>query len=220
MRRQKRIQAKREQRGVERKEQLTNLGVLILAMLAPDRTWLPHFMAQFELTAERAEFEDALCAQFLGMADDAIANALTPETLEGKAQLRRAHNFVTQVRLKTWVEEQNNEKIVPPSIGDAIRKREELMVELTADDEDGTPAFSTKSAARYRWMRRFRNKWRAKMRKPQEREQVPLETARVKVNAGKLYYLRKKQHPKGLPWAVDFLAPKTVPPGLDFEASR
>jgi len=141
---------------------------------------MPKFLEERKVSDASDDFTERVCANFLHAPEEELTALLCPSSEEGARRLQRARSFSTQYNLKTWVETQNRTKSVAPTIGDCIQRRDHMSKEL---DVAGTPierAFSLGSAASYRWLRRFKRKWKASLQQCGAREHVPLEEVRKK----------------------------------------
>ena len=179
-RREKRSAQKKNDRRDEKAKAVHEIALVVVAIMAPDCSWLADFVAQHDEGAEMGMTEDSLCEDYLKMTTTEVADLLSPATQRGLKLLRSARKFTTAFRMKHWVETQNVTKGLAPSIGDTIQMRQEL----TASQEVGDCSedlFSSTASATYKFMQRFSRKWGVCMRKPGGREYVPLELARKKV---------------------------------------
>ena len=103
----------------------------------------------------------------------------TPPDRQGKARLREARAFMTEQQLHAWVAHQNESHGVAPTVGDALRRRDELAA-AHVQEMGRAPLWSVGKSASYKWAASFRRRWRLGLRHPHAREAVPLETARQK----------------------------------------
>ena len=128
---------------------------------------------------ELAAFDQEVCNRFLGLSVDDVNAVRDPPDQQGRARLREALAFITEQQLHAWVADQNECHGIAPTIGDTLRRPDELAA--THIQEMGqTPLWSVATSARYKWAASFRRRWRLGLRKPHAREAVPLETARQK----------------------------------------
>ena len=179
-RRVKRGQQKLEHRQKEHTKRHVDLGVATMAMLAPDTGWIPKFVRETGVAHSTEEFTEQVCQKFVLAPEEELTAILDPQTDKEARRLRRLRSFSTDYQLKNWVATQNTEKSVAPTIGDCIQRRDQLSKDLKLTARPSGGDFSLGSAATYKWLRRFRRRWKASMQQCGAREFVPLEETRKK----------------------------------------
>ena len=181
VRRQKRASKKKKDKECIKLGRNLDLGVATLGMLAPDLGWIPKFVEEASVGESAEEFTERVCEKFLHSSDAELTALLSAGESSERRQLQRARSFSTQYNLKTWVLDQNKSKCVAPTIGDCIQRRDELSKRLDfTDSAADNPAFSLGASAGYKWLNRFKRKWKASMQQCGAREHVPVEQTRKK----------------------------------------
>ena len=128
---------------------------------------------------ELAAFDDEVCSIFEGLSVEDMNAMRDPPDRQGKARLREAQAFITEQQLHAWVAHQNECHGVAPTVGDTLRRRDELAA-AHVQEMGRAPLWSVATSARYKWAAKFRRRWRVGLRNPKAREAVPLEAARQK----------------------------------------
>ena len=103
-----------------------------------------------------------------------------PTDQQGKIRLRDAQAFIAEHQLQAWVATHNERHGLAPTVGDALKHRDELAAAAQVEEMQQPPMWSVAGSARYKWSARFRKRWRLGLKKPHVREAVPLEIARQK----------------------------------------
>jgi len=185
-RRLKRQRVKQDHRSAQAEHNIIDIAVVILAVAAPDLTCVPEFLTQWKKSSQPDidDFMDNICKKYVALTDVELSERLDPHSQRSKSLLRQAEAFATKFRLHVWVEKMNQQKGIAPSISDALQQRQEFTtaLELSRTDLSQNSKYSTRAAAGYKWVRRFKRKWRLRSHQAGAREHVPLEDARKKVS--------------------------------------
>ena len=172
----------RQQRELAATRRRVQQATTILVLHDSDRSWLPAFMRKHGMSGvgeELAAFDQEVCNSFLRMSVDDVNAVRDPPDQQGRTRLREALAFITEQQLHAWVADQNESRGIAPTVGDTLKRRDELAAAHT-EEMGRPPLWSVAASARYKWGTSFRRRWRLGLRKPHAREAVPLETARQK----------------------------------------
>ena len=172
----------REQRELSAARRRLQQAVTILVVHDSARSWLPAFMRKHGMSGvgeELEAFDQEVCNSFLGLSVDDVNAIRDPPDQQGRTRLREALAFITEQQLHAWVADQNERQGIAPTVGDTLKRRDELAA-AHSEEMGRPPLWSVDASARYKWSRSFRRRWRLGLRKPHAREAVPLETARQK----------------------------------------
>ena len=129
---------------------------------------------------ELSAFDEEVVDHFLALSFEDMNAMRTPTDQQGKIRLRDAQAFITEHQLQAWVATHNERHGLAPTVGDALKHRDELAAAAQVEDMQQPPIWSVASSARYKWSARFRKRWRLGLKKPHARESVPLGIARQK----------------------------------------
>ena len=130
------------------------IGALRWPDLAPALVFL--LRARPELEPQRAELLARLEREQAETTAEARALALSaPASNTERARLRRAHAWLQEAALHSWVRELNFDKRIAPvarlALSEATRLRRETP--------DAMPALPAGSRSRHQWLRRWRRRW-------------------------------------------------------------
>ena len=173
----------RRQHELSARRRLVEQAVVILLLHEIDRWWLPAFMRKHgmrDVDEELSALDEEVVNHFLALSLEDMNAMHAPTDQTGKTRLRAAQAFIMEHRLQAWVVTHNERHGLAPTVGDALKHRDELAAAVQAEEMQQSPLWSVASSARYKWSARFRKRWRVGLKKPHAREAVPLEVARQK----------------------------------------
>ena len=185
LRQMRKVEWSRQRCELSARRRLVEQAVVILLLHDTDRSWLPAFMRMHGLSGvdeELTAFDEEVVDHFLALSFADMDSMRTPTDQQGRSRLRNAQAFITEHRLQDWVARQNERHGLAPTVGDALKHRDELAAAAQVETTQQSPLWSVASSARYKWAARFRKKWRLGLKKPHAREAVPLEIARAKAS--------------------------------------
>lgn len=145
-------------------------------------------------------------------ADIAEINAVMEKKPEvGQRKIETAARFQRDFNLSQWIESQNIEKGVAPTIALVQQHLQEAVVCTDAGGEPFAPPGPMQPSTK--WVQRFRTRWGMKRGRFQPRDRVPVEELRMKVGqtGKKHYYLPPRyssEHGKSLEIKVQWF--KTI----------
>ena len=122
---------------------------------------------------------DNVVKTFLAMAD-AEVNDLTDPTLErGRKFLDTAANFIVEWQLRSWISLQNLGKGVAPAIDLVLAQRDMIARQVRTLSEPVAERQLTRSGS-YKWVHRWRGRWRMPKGRFGMRDFTPLTEMRQK----------------------------------------
>ena len=96
---------------------------------------------------ELSAFDEEVVDHFLALSLEDSNAMRAPTDQQGKTRLKDAQAFVTEHRLHAWVARHNEKHDMAPTVGDALRQRDELAAADVVEDLQG-PIWSV---AMYKW---------------------------------------------------------------------
>ena len=163
---------------------MITFGVMVLAIVGADFSWVPNLLSRFQQTAEPQEVQDEITKKYLELSAEDLRRLLEPEGGTWvKRPLNQAHAFAAQFCVWNWVDAQNRCAGVAPSVADVIQQRNIRLNETQSGIwGELTAASSTKKAASYKWVARWKRDWNLAFGKASEHEVLPTETVRTKAH--------------------------------------
>ena len=161
---------------------MITFGVMALAIVGADFSWVPKVLSRFQQTADPEEAKDEIAKKYLELSAEELQRLLEPiGRTSVKHPLNQAHAFATQFSVWNWVDEQNRSAGVAPSVADVIKQRN-MRLEETQSGIWGefNAAASTSKAASYKWVARWKRDWNLAFGKASAHEVLPTETMRTK----------------------------------------
>ena len=87
---------------------MITFGVMVLAIVGADFSWVHTLMSRFQQTAEPEEVQDEITNNFLELSAEELQRMLEPEgRTSAKQSFHQAHAFATQFAVWNWVDEQH-----------------------------------------------------------------------------------------------------------------
>ena len=165
---------------------MITFGVMVVAIVGADFTWVPNLLSRFQQTANHEHVKDEIGRRFLELSAEELRALLEqPSPASGKQSFHQAQAFATEFALWNWVDEQNRGQGVAPSIADVIKQRN-LHLDAARSGVWGelTATSSTNPSASYKWVARWKRDWNLAFGKVSEHEVLPIETMRTKAING------------------------------------
>lgn len=182
---------KRKEEKIERRqrakcrrmlEKHEDIGTILLAKRGADFEMLREYFAK-QVEDERGpeDFVHRVSEKFLAMSD-AEVTACVDDTTKGSAAKLAAERFLLEYSVHSWIGEQNSKKGVAPSVGDIVRQVEETRRALQRRGQVVQQSKQTFHGA-YKWIQRFRRRWRVRSAQVAYHELESVEQARAKAGA-------------------------------------
>ena len=183
---------RREQRARARTRtswlDMITFGVMVVAIVGADFTWVPNLLSRFQQTANPKDVEDEIGKRFLELPAEEL-RAMLEQTgpASAKRPFHQAQEFATQFAVWNWVDEQNRGEGLAPSVADVIKQRN-LQLDAAQSGVWGefTTTSSRRPAACYKWVARWKRNWNLAFGKTSEHEVLPTEDVRTKALKGKI----------------------------------
>ena len=184
----RRIQRREEKARARSRASWQNMitfGVMVLAIVGPEFSWVPNLLSRFQQTGDTEEVQDEISKKYLELSTEELHRLLAPtERQTVKRQLNQAHAFAAQFSVWSWVDLQNRSAGVAPSVADVIEQRNLRFSETQSGIwGEFTAASSTQKSASYKWVARWKRDWNLAFGKASEHEVLPTETVRTKALA-------------------------------------
>ena len=122
--------------------------------------------------AEREMMLEEIAEEFGSLHVDNINRMLEPIAKQEAALLKEAKAGVASCDLHSWVCQQNVGKGVAPSVGAILRQRSRYD-SMSQTTMDGIEERAAGRSASYKWIARWRSKWRMPKGKIQDRDALP-----------------------------------------------
>ena len=166
-------------------QNMISFGVVVLAIVGAEFSWVPNLLSRFQQTADPEQVQDEITKKYLELSTEEIAQLLAPaDGQTGKHQLNQAHAFAAQFSIWSWVDLQNRKAGVAPTVADVIEQRNLQLDKRKSSIWGEYPtASSMEKSASYKWVARWKRDWNLAVGKASEHEVLPTETVRTKALA-------------------------------------
>jgi hypothetical protein len=181
LRRRKKNDATRSKRADAARQLHEDVAVHVLASSSDDLAWMRSYCEQRGISSkEVVAFQEVVVKKFKDMGEGAMADLVESTTHRGHLCSHQARAFLRDWDLHRWIEHCNRYQGLTVAVADLMHRRDLLMPQAENCGADSPRRGSSKSAG-YKWVKRFRCRWRLRHLRSSAREAVPLEQMREKV---------------------------------------
>ena len=168
------------------REDTLSQGLGILALCAPDESYLLHVCGTVAETPEDAAvLKDCIVDKFLTQDTDDLIKLVSPNCANEIKAYEKAVRYKVNHDVKNWIETCNAQKGLAPTPKDTILQRLKYLKEESRRSGFDLLRNGGGKWGPYRWLLRFKKKWQVKKGQPGTLDLDPLEIRRKKVGREK-----------------------------------